>query len=46
MKRYGGVVAALNLIEEFLNTVDERSFSRHGEIHAGGEQLTSPGELA
>jgi predicted RNA-binding Zn ribbon-like protein len=46
MKRYSGVVAALNLIEEFLNTVDERSFSRHGQIHLGGEQLTSPGELA
>ncbi|MDT7749988.1 MAG: hypothetical protein QOD96_3650, partial [Pseudonocardiales bacterium] len=46
MKRYDGVVAALTLIEEFLNTVDERSFSRHGQIHAGGEQLTSSGELA
>ncbi|WP_028936301.1 CGNR zinc finger domain-containing protein [Pseudonocardia spinosispora] len=39
-------MAALTLIEEFLNTVDERSFSRHGHIHAGGEQLTSPGALA
>jgi predicted RNA-binding Zn ribbon-like protein len=46
MKRYNGVVVALTLIEEFLNTVDERSFSRHGQIHAGGEQLTSSGELA
>lgn len=43
---YYGVVSALNLIEEFLNTVDERSFSRHGQVHAGGERLTSPGELA
>ena len=39
-------MAALNLIEEFLNTVDERSFSRHGQIHVGSERLTSPGALA
>ncbi|HEX4247091.1 MAG TPA: CGNR zinc finger domain-containing protein [Pseudonocardia sp.] len=39
-------MTALNLIEEFLNTVDERSFTRHGQIHLGGERLTSPGELA
>jgi predicted RNA-binding Zn ribbon-like protein len=39
-------VTELNLIEEFLNTLDERSFSRHGQIHVGGERLTSPGELA
>ncbi|HZZ51186.1 MAG TPA: CGNR zinc finger domain-containing protein [Pseudonocardia sp.] len=38
-------MSALNVIEEFLNTVDERSFSRHGQVHAGGEQLGSPGEL-
>ncbi|OZM77996.1 CGNR zinc finger domain-containing protein [Pseudonocardia sp. MH-G8] len=37
---------ALKVLEEFLNTVDERSFSRHGRIHAGGEHLTSPGALA
>lgn len=36
----------LSLIEEFLNTVDERSFSRHGQVHDGGERLTSPGALA
>lgn len=35
----------LNLIEEFLNTIDERSFRRHGQAHVGGEHLTSPGEL-
>jgi predicted RNA-binding Zn ribbon-like protein len=39
-------VDALHLVEEFLNTVDERSFSRHGQMHVGGERLTSPGELA
>jgi predicted RNA-binding Zn ribbon-like protein len=39
-------VAGLNLIEEFLNTLDERSFSRHGQTHLGGERLTSPSELA
>jgi predicted RNA-binding Zn ribbon-like protein len=42
---YAGVVAALSLIEEFLNTVDERSFSRHGQVHAGGERLTSAQSL-
>ncbi len=39
-------MAALTLIEEFLNTVDERSFSRHGHVHGGGERLTSPQALA
>jgi predicted RNA-binding Zn ribbon-like protein len=39
-------VPGLSLIEEFLNTVDERSFRRHGQIHAGGDQLTSPDALA
>ncbi|WP_343968651.1 CGNR zinc finger domain-containing protein [Kribbella koreensis] len=33
------------MIAEFLNTVDQRSFSRHGQNHAGGERLTSPGGL-
>ncbi|WP_112239309.1 CGNR zinc finger domain-containing protein [Kribbella monticola] len=36
----------LDLIAEFLNTVDHRSFSRHGQNHAGGERLASPGDLA
>ena len=38
-------MATLDLIEEFLNTVDERTFSRHGEDHVAGEQLTSPQAL-
>jgi predicted RNA-binding Zn ribbon-like protein len=38
-------VLTLKLIEEFLNTVDERQFSRHGELHRGGESLTSPAAL-
>lgn len=36
----------LPLIEEFLNTVDERSFRRHGESHVADEQLTSPRALS
>jgi hypothetical protein len=43
---YAGVVADLRLIEEFLNTVDERTFSRHGESHVAGEHLTSPEALS
>lgn len=39
-------MTALDLIEEFLNTVDERTFSRHGESHVAGEQLTSPQALS
>jgi predicted RNA-binding Zn ribbon-like protein len=39
-------VATLQMIEEFLNTLDERTFSRHGESHVAGEQLTSPQALA
>ena len=35
----------LRLIEEFLNTVDERSFSRHGQTHVAGDDLTSPRAL-
>jgi predicted RNA-binding Zn ribbon-like protein len=38
-------VAELQLIEEFLNTVDERTFVRNGERHVAGEQLTSPQAL-
>jgi predicted RNA-binding Zn ribbon-like protein len=38
-------VTTLQLVEEFLNTVDERTFSRHGESHVAGEQLTSPKAL-
>ncbi|BCJ50230.1 hypothetical protein Asp14428_17050 [Actinoplanes sp. NBRC 14428] len=36
----------LQLIEEFLNTVDERTFTRHGESHVAGEHLTSPQALS
>ena len=36
----------LLLIEEFLNTVDLRTFSRHGENHVAAEHLTSPQVLA
>ena len=43
---YGGVVATLQMIEEFLNTLDERTFRRHGESHVAGEQLTSPPALS
>jgi predicted RNA-binding Zn ribbon-like protein len=46
VKRYAGVVATLQLIEEFLNTIDERTFRRHGESHVAGEHLTSPQALA
>lgn len=38
-------MATLTLIEEFLNTVDERTFSRHGASHVAGERLTSPQAL-
>lgn len=38
-------MADLHLIEEFLNTVDERTFSRHGANHVAGERLTSPAAL-
>ncbi|MDP9795233.1 hypothetical protein J2S43_003745 [Catenuloplanes nepalensis] len=36
----------LALVEAFLNTVDERTFRRHGTAHTGGERLTSPGALS
>jgi predicted RNA-binding Zn ribbon-like protein len=39
-------VPGLQLIEEFLNTVDERTFTRNGERHVAGEHLTSPQALA
>ncbi|MFJ5987105.1 CGNR zinc finger domain-containing protein [Lentzea sp. NPDC092896] len=37
---------SLQVIEDFLNTVDERSFTRHGEAHVPGERLTDPQALA
>ena len=36
----------LRLIEDFLNTVDERTFSRHGQSHVAGERLASPEALS
>ncbi|MEV7624607.1 CGNR zinc finger domain-containing protein [Actinoplanes sp. NPDC089786] len=36
----------LKLIEEFLNTVDERRFRRHGENHVARDQLSSPQALS
>ena len=33
------------MLEAFLNTVDERSFSRHGIRHAGGDALATPAQL-
>ena len=39
-------MVGLTVITDFLNTVDERSFSRHGQAHTGGERLTSPKALA
>ena len=43
--RYGGVVSDgvvdLVVVEQFLNTLDERAFSWHGERHTGNDELTS-----
>ena len=39
-------MTTLVLIEQFLNTVDDRTFSRHGETHVAAEHLTSPQALA
>lgn len=38
--------AGLAVIEHFLNTLDERSFSRLGTQHTGGEELSTPAALA
>lgn len=46
MNVYSGVVVGLTVISDYLNTIDERSFSRHGQAHTGGERLTSPKALA
>jgi predicted RNA-binding Zn ribbon-like protein len=35
----------LDLVEQFLNTVDERTFSRHGKNHVATDELTSPEAL-
>jgi predicted RNA-binding Zn ribbon-like protein len=39
-------VNGLRLLEDFLNTVDERTFSRHGQAHVAGERLASPQALS
>ncbi len=49
--RYTGVVVTMpgpgpRILEAFLNTVDERSFSRHGVRHARGDALATPAQLA
>jgi predicted RNA-binding Zn ribbon-like protein len=41
-----GAVADLNLVEQFLNTVDERTFSAHGHKHVPSDGLTSVEALA
>jgi predicted RNA-binding Zn ribbon-like protein len=39
-------VAGLVLVEQFLNTLDERSFRRYGKDHAAADELTSVQALA
>ena len=41
-----GDTPALQTVEEFLNTLDERRFSLHGVQHPGGDAFASPGDLA
>jgi predicted RNA-binding Zn ribbon-like protein len=51
---YNGVVggaelgdgACLAVVEDFLNTLDRRSFVHDGTLHGGGDDLTSPAALA
>lgn len=38
--------ADLRLVEEFLNTLDLRSFRRRGEAHVGGDALATPAALS
>lgn len=38
-------VADLVVVEQFLNTLDERAFSRHGNHHVATDELTSPEAL-
>jgi len=38
-------VVSLRVIEDLLNTVDERTFMRHGQSHVPEERLTSPQAL-
>lgn len=39
-------VVDLEVVEQFLNTLDERTFSRHGEQHLRRDALTSPEDLS
>jgi predicted RNA-binding Zn ribbon-like protein len=41
-----GDVPALQVVEEFLNTLDERQFSLHGVQHTGGDVFAFPCDLA
>jgi len=47
---YAGVVTAavdgLDLVGEFLNTLDRRTFAHHGEQHEVTDELTTPDALA
>jgi hypothetical protein len=36
----------LRPVEDFLNTLDERSFEQHGRRHTGGDLLATPADLA
>jgi len=36
----------LTRVEDFLNTLDERRFARHGQRHAGGDMLATEADLA
>jgi hypothetical protein len=36
----------LRVVEDFLNTLDERNFERHGRRHSGGDLLRTPADLA
>jgi predicted RNA-binding Zn ribbon-like protein len=40
------VPADLRLVEEFLNTLDQRAFRRRGVDHVGGDALPTPAELS
>lgn len=41
-----GAVDDLVVVEQFLNTLDERSFNRHGSAHQAADELTSAEALA
>jgi hypothetical protein len=40
------VDVSLAVVEQFLNTLDERTFSSHGEKHVASGKLTSAGALS